>query len=181
MDILNDYFQTKHKLVNLYNTWSTSQIVKEEGEKSSKKSRSTPDINAEFKWAASRIKGLRLIRQDPHECLFSFICSQNNNVARISQMIEKLCTKYGTYMLSSVVSYLTDYLPGTLITTLDDVSYYKFPELNQLENATEDELKELGFGYRSRYIVASVKQVRFNVINTALDLPNLETGEGERR
>lgn len=51
-------------------------------------------------------------------------------------------------------------LSGTLITTLDEVSYYKFPELKQLENATEDELKELGFGYRARYIVASVKQVR---------------------
>eukprot|EP00029_Vermamoeba_vermiformis_P005020 TRINITY_DN1624_c0_g1_i1.p1 TRINITY_DN1624_c0_g1~~TRINITY_DN1624_c0_g1_i1.p1 ORF type:complete len:221 (+),score=56.80 TRINITY_DN1624_c0_g1_i1:915-1577(+) len=58
-------------------------------------------------------------------------------------MVEKLCAKY-----------------GTLITTLDDVSYYKFPELNQLEKATEEELKELGFGYRARYIVASVKQVK---------------------
>ncbi len=48
---------------------------------------------------------------------------------------------------------------GTLITTLDEISYYKFPELNQLEKATEEELKELGFGYRARYIVASVKQV----------------------
>lgn len=55
--------------------------------------------------------------------------------------------------------------PGTLITTLDEVSYYKFPELKQLEKATEDELKELGFGYRARYIVASVKQVRIQNIS----------------
>jgi N-glycosylase/DNA lyase len=155
----------KHKLVDLYKTWSTSTTVKKEAEKLAKKSKSTPDINAEFKWAGSRIKGLRLIRQNPHECLFSFICSQNNNVARISQMVEKLCAKYGK-SISIFGSVGSDrYPPGTLITTLDEVSYYKFPELKQLENATEDELKELGFGYRARYIVASVKQVRIQNIS----------------
>ena len=39
--------------------------------------------------------GLRVLRQDPLECLFSFICSSNNNIARIAQMIEALCVTYG--------------------------------------------------------------------------------------
>src|SRR3990167_8482328 len=39
--------------------------------------------------------GLRVMRQDPWECLIGFICSQNNNVKRIGQMVRNLCKAYG--------------------------------------------------------------------------------------
>lgn len=39
-------------------------------------------------------------RQDPVECLFSFICSSNNNIARITLMLDKLRTTYGKPLLS---------------------------------------------------------------------------------
>lgn len=29
------------------------------------------------------IRGARVLRQDPFECLFQFICSSNNNISRI--------------------------------------------------------------------------------------------------
>ena len=35
-------------------------------------------------------------RQPPEECLFSFICSSNNNIPRIVKMLTALRTKYGT-------------------------------------------------------------------------------------
>ncbi len=34
-------------------------------------------------------------RQDPAECLFSFICSSNNNIARITLMLDRLRSTYG--------------------------------------------------------------------------------------
>ena len=37
-----------------------------------------------------------MLRQDPVECLFSFICSSNNHIARIAGMVERLCSAYGT-------------------------------------------------------------------------------------
>lgn len=40
--------------------------------------------------------GARMLRQDPLECLFSFICSQNNHILRIHAMVEKLCSTYGS-------------------------------------------------------------------------------------
>ena len=40
--------------------------------------------------------GARVLRQDPVECLFSFICSSNNHIARIAGMVERLCSTYGT-------------------------------------------------------------------------------------
>ncbi len=37
-----------------------------------------------------------MLRQDPVECLFEFICSSNNHISRIHGMVERLCSKYGT-------------------------------------------------------------------------------------
>lgn len=38
----------------------------------------------------SALPGWRMLRQDPWECLVSFLCSSNNNIARITQMLTKL-------------------------------------------------------------------------------------------
>ena len=42
------------------------------------------------------LPGCRMLRQDPAECLFSFICSSNNHISRIHGMVERLCAEYGT-------------------------------------------------------------------------------------
>jgi len=41
------------------------------------------------------LPGCRMLRQDPAECLFSFICSSNNHISRIHGMVERLCAAYG--------------------------------------------------------------------------------------
>lgn len=45
---------------------------------------------------APYIFGARMLRQDPVECLFEFICSSNNHISRIGSMVEHLCHAYGT-------------------------------------------------------------------------------------
>jgi hypothetical protein len=40
-----------------------------------------------------------MLRQDPVECLFQFICSSNNHISRIHGMVERLCSTYGSPML----------------------------------------------------------------------------------
>jgi N-glycosylase/DNA lyase len=104
-----------------------------------------PDINQTFADVSLSRSGLRLIRQEPYECTFSFICSQNNNIKRISGMIDRLCKSY-----------------GTSIGTLDGEEFFAFPTSDQLCKATEDELRDLGFGYRAKYIVAAAKLVKQN-------------------
>lgn len=87
--------------------------------------------------------GIRQLRQDPWECLLSFICSQNNNIARIGSMIEALCTAF-----------------GDRIQCEEEGSPAAFPTLEQLLVATEEQLRALGFGYRAPYIVGAARWVR---------------------
>ncbi|GEQ71663.1 hypothetical protein JCM33374_g5349 [Metschnikowia sp. JCM 33374] len=85
--------------------------------------------------------GIRMLRQEPWETVVSFICSSNNNVKRISKMCDALCTEYGTY-----------------INEHDGVRYYSFPGPEVLADAeVEGRLRELGFGYRAKYIHQTAK------------------------
>ena len=45
--------------------------------------------------AISRYRGMRILRQDPWECLVSFICSSASNIPRISSNVESICTAFG--------------------------------------------------------------------------------------
>ena len=40
-------------------------------------------------------KGMRILKQDPWECLISFICSSNSNVLRVKQNVEDMSAAYG--------------------------------------------------------------------------------------
>ena len=42
-----------------------------------------------------RYGAMRLLRQDPWECLVSYICSQNNNIDRIAAIVDLLANCYG--------------------------------------------------------------------------------------
>ncbi|BFZ04436.1 hypothetical protein BsWGS_07475 [Bradybaena similaris] len=96
-----------------------------------------------FEKVAKNFQGVRLLRLDPTECLLSFVCSSNNHISRISTMVEKLCTHY-----------------GNLITSVDAVAYYTFPHLSDLcGDHVESHLRELGFGYRAKFIASIAKHV----------------------
>lgn len=82
--------------------------------------------------------GVRVLRVNPLEALMSFICSSNNNITRITHMVQSLCSTM-----------------GQLIATDDkeDESYYKFPTVDALcREDCESLLSSLGFGYRAKYI-----------------------------
>jgi N-glycosylase/DNA lyase len=87
--------------------------------------------------AVSHARGLHLLNQDPWEVLIGFILSQNNNIKRITQLYERLSTSYGT-----------------------EVSHgrFSFPTPSQLAGVDEAELRALGVGFRSPYLLDAIRQ-----------------------
>lgn len=82
--------------------------------------------------------GIRILRQEPFETLISFIISQNNNIPRISGIIDRLCHSF-----------------GRKITDED----YSFPEAKDLQGIKPEDLSELRAGFRARYICDAVEKV----------------------
>ncbi|XP_071693545.1 N-glycosylase/DNA lyase OGG1 [Rutidosis leptorrhynchoides] len=104
------------------------------------------DVWDEFSKSDSRfaelavcLSGARVLRQDPLECLIQFICSSNNNIKRITQMVD-------------FVSRL-----GNHVGVVEGIDFYEFPSLDRLSKVSEDELRKAGFGYRANYITGTVK------------------------
>ncbi|KAJ6819966.1 uncharacterized protein M6B38_398655 [Iris pallida] len=86
--------------------------------------------------------GARVLRQDPVECLFQFLCSSNNNIKRIEKMVEVLAS-YGEYLGN-----------------VGGVDFYEFPTVERLAEVREEELRQAGFGYRAKYVVGTVKALQ---------------------
>ena len=138
-EYLRDYFQLNVDLEFLYNSWAKVDPV-------------FSDISKSF-------VGVRMLRQDPVENIFSFICSSNNNIQRISGMIEKMCSRYGEKI--ATIAYDDDSKSG-------NQTYYSFPTIEKLCDNLQDSnkgldveqtLRMLGFGYRAAYISKTAKQI----------------------
>jgi len=90
------------------------------------------DRDSIIRQAIQKYLGMRLIRQDPWECLFSFLCSSAKRVDHIRCMIESLCRCSGRKIRF-----------GNNIT-------YGFPE--PLSIKTSHSLGRIGAGFRTSYL-----------------------------
>ena len=91
--------------------------------------------------AIDRYAGMRLLRQDPWECLVSFICSATNNIQRISANVEATCESFGSPV------------------SLEGQTRHTFPGPSELAAAGETRLFELGLGFRAKYVASAAKTV----------------------
>ncbi|KAG5950842.1 hypothetical protein E4U53_004317 [Claviceps sorghi] len=122
-ELLRRYFSLSLNLSALYDQWS--------------------EADANFKKKAPEFTGVRILSQDAWEALICFICSSNNNISRISQMVHKLCNHY-----------------GPLIGYIGDEPMHDFPTPEALTGRNvESHLRELGFGYRAKYIANTARVV----------------------
>lgn len=88
------------------------------------------------------LRGLRLLIQDPWECLISFICSINCNIPSICNKIEHISRRF-----------------GSKISTDLDLSAYSFPTPKSLAIASKKELLACNLGFRWRFVKFIAKQV----------------------
>ena len=85
--------------------------------------------------------GIRILNQDPFEILISFIISARNSIPSIMKTINKISIKYGREI------------------EYKDTIYYAFPTIDQIKDATLEEIQETGASFRSRYIVDTISNV----------------------
>ena len=97
--------------------------------------------------ALQRFEGLRIVRQMPWECLISFICATYKSIAAIELMLQKISQKYGEKKV------------------FDGLTFYTFPTVEKLANASEGGLRECGLGYRAKYVQATSKKICEEKIN----------------
>lgn len=101
--------------------------------------------------AIKKYPGLRLMRQEPHQCLFSFACASNTNITMIRRMLINLSKKFGTKL------------------TFDGREFYTFPSIKSLNRATLSDLQSCGVGYRAK----TIKAVAKHLISGNLDINHL--------
>ena len=101
------------------------------------------DITRDVRVAAmvGKFQGLRLLRQEPWECLIAFICSANSNLPRIHANMEAMAQAFGTPVI------------------LDGFTRHSFPTASRLAEAGEIRLRELGLGFRAPYVVRASEMV----------------------
>lgn len=103
--------------------------------------------------------GIRVLHQEPWEAFISFIISQNNNIARIKGIIDRLCRRFGNP------------LPGDA---------YAFPTPEAIAGATVEELDSIGCGYRSGYLKKAAEEVSDGAVDLG-EIGSLTTMDARER
>ncbi|MCL2321726.1 MAG: 8-oxoguanine DNA glycosylase [Oscillospiraceae bacterium] len=85
--------------------------------------------------------GIRILNQDPLETIISFIISANNRIPMIKRCIENISRRFG-----ETIEYR-----GKI--------YYAFPSIDELKDAKEEDFKDLGAGFRAKYIKDTVSKI----------------------
>ena len=119
-NLKTDFFRKNDNMQEIIKSISKDKIVKE---------------------AVKEYEGLRLFRQDPFQCLISFIISSNSNIQKIKNSLEKITKKFGKKV------------------KIQNKEFFLFPEPEKMAKATIDEIKSCGVGYRAPFIKEAAKMV----------------------
>lgn len=97
--------------------------------------------------------GIRILKQPAWETLCSFILSQNNNIKRITGIIERLCEHFGNDIGNG---------------------HYSFPSAEKLAPLSVEDLEPLRSGFRAKYVIDAARKVQSGEVNLD-EIANSET------
>ena len=97
-------------------------------------------------------KGIRILRQDPFEILISFIISQRKNIPAIRSSVEKICERFGQLITFERAGHSPEEI-------------YLFPRVEDIADATLEDLSGLGLSYRKPYVQEAVEKVASGAID----------------
>ncbi len=91
--------------------------------------------DARLKRVIQNMHGVRILNQEFHETLISFIISQNKQIPHIKKIVFELSRCYGEKLAE-----------------IDGIEFYSFPDISRLSDISEEDFRELKVGFRAPYL-----------------------------
>jgi N-glycosylase/DNA lyase len=141
-----------------------------------------PD-DAPLRDAVAACRGLRLLRQDPWECLASFMLSSTKQIVQIRQIVTALCEQFGEPINATMVGRAVPCAPPTVnehgqihpagahgvtrptrqrvsnYPSANSCLHYSFPTPERLAAATESELRACKMGFRAPHLLQAARRI----------------------
>jgi N-glycosylase/DNA lyase len=121
---LRDYLQTDLDMAAILKTFPDDQPLRD---------------------AVAACRGLRVLRQEPWECLASFILSSTKQIVQIRQIVSLLCERFGERLAPQPP------IPNDL--------FYSFPSPGKIASLTEAELRACKMGFRAPHLLGAARQI----------------------
>ena len=97
--------------------------------------------DATTKQSIIKYPGLRIIDQDPFQCLISFIVSSNSNIQKIKKNLENITIRFGSKI------------------KFENREFFLFPSPKQIACASINEIFDCGVGYRAKYVKNAAEMI----------------------
>ena len=123
--------------------------------------RTFPD-DAPLGAAVKASPGLRLLRQEPWECLASFILSSSKQIVQIQECVRLLCERYGEAIPAGVGCSEGAGAAGLA---------WSFPSPERVAGLEEPALRACKLGFRAPYLLGTARMIAAGVVN----LPELRS------
>ncbi len=95
--------------------------------------------------AVAACHGLRILRQEPWECLASFMLSSTKQIVQIRQIVSNLCDCFGEPIIRPPIS--------------SDEPRCAFPGPERIAGLTEGQLRDCKMGFRAPNLLAAARQI----------------------
>jgi len=129
--------------------------------------------------AVAACRSLRVLRQEPWECLASFILSSTKQIVQIRQIVSLLCERFGerlapqpqvgravpcpppNLMSDSLHPQSSDGAHGVARPTrpVEEGKFYSFPTPTRLAALNESDLRACKMGFRAPHLLAAARQI----------------------
>jgi N-glycosylase/DNA lyase len=114
-----------------------------------------------IKQAINLFCGLRLCRQEPWECLISYICATYKSIPAIKKMINNLSRSFGKKL------------------TVDSYDFFTFPKPYTISQTCLKDMKNCGLGFRGERVLETAKLVNSGELSLE-SLKHLDYSEAKR-
>lgn len=103
--------------------------------------------NPTLRKAIAYAPGIRVLCQEPWETLCTFLFSQNNNIKRITGIVDRFCQEFGEEIAENL---------------------YAFPTVEKTSTLNREKMSPVRAGFREKYILDAAEKVESGQVNLSL-------------